>query len=423
MTVHVPIRPAATDPVPDWRGPAGDPCAALPAAAVMAPAAPVPDPAPPLAWRIAFAGGFVAILALALVRLAPVPAAPAVRIELPPELPDPAALLPLAEDAARTSNAGVPFAAPAHAANPFRSLGWTPDALARATDCLAAAVWYEAGDDPSGQRAVAQVVLNRVRHAAFPGSVCGVVFQGSERQAGCQFTFTCDGSLDRRRPAPASWARARAVASAMLAGQVDPVVGLSTHYHADYVVPRWRDGLVKLAQVGAHLFYRWPGRWGEASAYRRSGTGAEPQETALSALSPVHGDQVQDAGHALAASLPDDETLTEEGRAAALDAQHAGGRVQAAADPASAEPLELTLAPGAFPGSYALRALELCGAAPHCVVTGRSGVGTPLGFLYVRDRSRGAEAAWWNCTATPRKDQAQCLPAGAAAEQMVRRYL
>ncbi|MCZ3110870.1 cell wall hydrolase, partial [Acinetobacter baumannii] len=68
---------------------------------------------------------------------------------------------------------------------------------ARAIDCMAAAVLYEAGDDAVGQRAVAQVVINRVRHPAFPKTICAVVFQGSDRATGCQFTFTCDGALVR----------------------------------------------------------------------------------------------------------------------------------------------------------------------------------------------------------------------------------
>ncbi|PCJ46186.1 MAG: DNA gyrase subunit A, partial [Gammaproteobacteria bacterium] len=41
----------------------------------------------------------------------------------------------------------------------------------------------------------AEVVLNRVGHKAFPNTVCSVVFQGAERVTGCQFSFTCDGSM------------------------------------------------------------------------------------------------------------------------------------------------------------------------------------------------------------------------------------
>ncbi|MFN5901342.1 MAG: cell wall hydrolase, partial [Novosphingobium sp.] len=66
----------------------------------------------------------------------------------------------------------------------------------RALQCLAAAVYYEARSESDvGQRAVAQVVLNRVAHPSYPNTVCGVVYQGSERTTGCQFSFTCDGSL------------------------------------------------------------------------------------------------------------------------------------------------------------------------------------------------------------------------------------
>jgi spore germination cell wall hydrolase CwlJ-like protein len=66
------------------------------------------------------------------------------------------------------------------------------------------AVYYEAAYEPlQGRRAVAQVVLNRVRHPAFPNSVCGVVYQGSNQRV-CQFSFTCDGSLNRK-PSAAAW--------------------------------------------------------------------------------------------------------------------------------------------------------------------------------------------------------------------------
>ena len=79
-----------------------------------------------------------------------------------------------------------------------------------AAECLALAITYEAGQEPlAGQEAVAQVILNRVRHSAYPESVCAVVWQGAERRTGCQFTFTCDGSLRRPRSA-AQMAAARA---------------------------------------------------------------------------------------------------------------------------------------------------------------------------------------------------------------------
>src|SRR5213075_2579568 len=121
---------------------------------------------------------------------------------------------------------------------------------AQALECLASAIYYEAGNqDENGERAVAQVVLNRVRHPAFPASVCGVVYQGSTRATGCQFTFTCDGSL-ARAPERSAWNRAREVAKAALAGFVQPAVGNATHYHANYVAPYWAPTLAKTAVIG-----------------------------------------------------------------------------------------------------------------------------------------------------------------------------
>lgn len=136
-----------------------------------------------------------------------------------------------------------------------------------ALDCMTAAVYYEANSEPpAGQRAVAQVILNRMRHPAFPKSVCGVVYQGAERRTGCQFTFACDGSL-ARKPSLVGWTRARLVASAALGGWVERSVGMATHYHADYVVPSWAHSLDKIAIVGRHIFYRWRGHWGLRAAF------------------------------------------------------------------------------------------------------------------------------------------------------------
>jgi hypothetical protein len=132
--------------------------------------------------------------------------------------------------------------------------------------CLTQAVYYEAANEPlQGRRAVAQVVLNRMRHPAYPHSVCGVVYQGAERRTGCQFSFTCDGSL-LRGPMAAPWREAEAVARAALAGTVEPSVGTATHYHADYVLPKWAFQLGKIDQIGRHIFYRFNGGWGRASA-------------------------------------------------------------------------------------------------------------------------------------------------------------
>jgi spore germination cell wall hydrolase CwlJ-like protein len=149
----------------------------------------------------------------------------------------------------------------------------------RALQCLTQAVYYEAAREPlEGQQAVAQVVLNRMRHPAYPKSICGVVYQGAARATGCQFTFTCDGSL-AWAPEPALWRRAQAVAARAVAGFVDKRVGSATHYHANYVAPYWAPTLVKMTQVGAHIFYRWTGPWGEPPAFVGRYAGREAELT------------------------------------------------------------------------------------------------------------------------------------------------
>ena len=147
----------------------------------------------------------------------------------------------------------------------------------RATMCLTSAIYYEAANEPDeGQRAVAQVILNRVRHPAFPNTVCDVIYQGTERPGVmCQFSYACDGSM-ARVPALTAWMRARRVAMAALAGSVYAPVGLATHYHTMAVSPAWDKSMLPAAIVGAHIFYRMPGGAGEARAFLSSYRGREP---------------------------------------------------------------------------------------------------------------------------------------------------
>ena len=161
------------------------------------------------------------------------------------------------------------------AARAFLSAGTGMD-KARALQCLATAIYYEAASESlDGQRAVAQVVLNRVAHPSYPNSVCGVVYQGSERKTGCQFSFTCDGSL-RRVPSAAGMARARMIASEALSGQVFAPVGLATHYHTVWIYPYWAPSLAHIGTIGAHRFYKWRGNAGQPEAFRAAYFGGEP---------------------------------------------------------------------------------------------------------------------------------------------------
>jgi hypothetical protein len=141
---------------------------------------------------------------------------------------------------------------------------------------MTAAIYYEAASEPDdGQRAVAQVVLNRVAHPAYPNTVCGVVFQGSERTTGCQFSFTCDGSL-ARAPSRMFWLRAESVARAALSGYVYAPVGLATHYHTIAVHPYWAPKLSYIGTIGAHRFYKFGGAAGQIGAFRFAYAGGEP---------------------------------------------------------------------------------------------------------------------------------------------------
>ena len=161
------------------------------------------------------------------------------------------------------------------AARPFVMKPGTTD-YARALKCLTDAIYYEAANEPdAGQRAVAQVILNRMRHPTYPNSVCGVIYQGSERRTGCQFSYSCDGSM-ARIPARPAWLRANRVAAQSLAGSVYAPVGTATHYHATYVYPYWAPSLNFVGTIGAHRFYTWKGSAGRLSAFFRSHAGYEP---------------------------------------------------------------------------------------------------------------------------------------------------
>ncbi|CAN5546895.1 hypothetical protein BH09PSE4_BH09PSE4_05440 [soil metagenome] len=321
--------------------------------------------------------------------------------ELPPV--EPVEFQSLDPDEARAFNADVPFStAPNPAARPFRLSG-SPEDQARAVDCLATAVLYEAGDDALGERAVAQVVINRARHPAFPKTICGVVFQGSERSTGCQFTFTCDGALAAHAWSDVAWARARQIATAALSGSVFAAVGHATHYHTDWVVPYWQSSLDKVAAVHTHLFFRWTGWWGTPPAFDRHVSDEEPVIAQLAALSEAHrGALLCDA-------------------AAMVDAAMAIG-AEAGAVTVDANTFLIALDPGIGSQNFAALAVRVCGDRPYCKFMGwadhsKVPTGLPLtpiaqaamSFSYLRDRAHNYEKALWNCAQFKGADPAQCM--------------
>src|SRR5579884_3414830 len=136
--------------------------------------------------------------------------------------------------------------------------GLTEDEFrARELRCMANAIYFEARDEPvKGQIAVAQVIMNRIRSPFYPKTICGVVYQGERNRHGCQFSFACNGRSQRIHEKE-EWATAVKLAKKVIAGEVwIDEVGYATHYHANYVHPDWRHEMIRVAQIGNHIFYK-----------------------------------------------------------------------------------------------------------------------------------------------------------------------
>ncbi|WP_425073116.1 cell wall hydrolase [Sagittula sp. S175] len=122
-------------------------------------------------------------------------------------------------------------------------------------ECLSEALYFEArGESVQGLFAVAEVIMNRVSSPKFPGSVCGVVNQGTGRKYACQFTYTCDGRPEEIHE-PASWERVGKVAKMMLSGAPRPLTRGATYYHTNAVRPKWATVFTRTASIGDHVFY------------------------------------------------------------------------------------------------------------------------------------------------------------------------
>ena len=345
-------------------------------------------------------------------------------VRRPPPI-EPMTIYALPRDRARALNSAIPFARTANPpARPFVFTGSETD-LARATDCLAAAQIYEAGDDAVGEQAVAQVVLNRVRHPAFPKTVCGVVFQGQERRTGCQFTFSCDGAL-ARTPSPTAWQRAREIARAALAGKVFGAVGYATHYHTDWVVPYWSGSLDKIAGVGTHLFFRWRGWWGTPPAFRKSSENGEPVIAKIGPLSAAHqgGDGAEPSRSAAIATAVAASAELAARPKMAIGAKSVGKTV-AGARLIAIEPGDVSflveLGRGTAADSWVTIAQTLCAGRPLCRIMGWRAGSAPSGwppsaaqietmsFGYIHNAGIGLQRALWNCKQTPRAVKSECM--------------
>lgn len=351
-------------------------------------------------------------------------APPLPAVGLPGAVPPEKELLPFTPQTARELNAARPFSTAATQPAPAFSSTLDRTNQARAEACLAIAALYEAGGSRDDQMPVMQVILNRVRHPAFPNTVCGVVFQGSERRTGCQFTFTCDGSMQRWRPSSDSYERARLLARSMLDSHVDKRVGLATHYHTDWVLPYWSASLEKLAGVRTHLFFRWPGYWGSRSALRTPRDGAEPVVPVLHSYSSAHA--ITSDAEQVIVPAPVGPV------AAAPAADHRPTVRTPSGIEAPVELVRLPLQPGAMPGRWALDALSLCDKRPDCRVVGWSDparepaalnraslISSPPDLLFVQELRNRTRQAYWDCAKWPKAPTSRCLRDAADASTLI----
>lgn len=136
--------------------------------------------------------------------------------------------------------------------------------------CLAQNIYYEARSSNRADRmAVADVVMNRVKHTYYPNTICEVVKQGKKKPSwkdetvmvmvrnACQFSWYCDGKADDPQDMDA-WVEAQQIAYNMLVhSDARGITEGATHYHAKYVSPEWARDFALVGRIGEHIFYRW----------------------------------------------------------------------------------------------------------------------------------------------------------------------
>lgn len=115
-------------------------------------------------------------------------------------------------------------------------------------DCLAKNIYYEAGiESEEGKYAVAQVTLNRLKSGRWGDTICSVVYSKA------QFSWTLKKKLEK--PQGQAWEDSQWVAHRVLAGDRVHQLKEAMYYHADYVSPYWKKSVLKIQQVGQHIFY------------------------------------------------------------------------------------------------------------------------------------------------------------------------
>ena len=239
-----------------------------------------PVDAGPASWRTAFALPQAPATAVAATGPEPAAKAAAGKVEMAKATPEERPALLAYAPADDAPDASAPFEAIVPGKKGRRVVldpkigpnhAWLNNAVptnarsATESKCLATAIYFEARGEPeTGRIAVAQVVLNRLKNPAYPGTICGVVYQNKDKRNRCQFSFACDGIRDRITD-KGSWAQAQALARKVLNDDRTLYmsnIGAATHYHATYVKPRWARRMQKMQKIGRHIFYKtYGGGW------------------------------------------------------------------------------------------------------------------------------------------------------------------
>jgi spore germination cell wall hydrolase CwlJ-like protein len=124
-----------------------------------------------------------------------------------------------------------------------------------AITCLSRTIYWEAkGGSTADMEAVANVILNRIGHEGFPGTICEVVKQGSEKKA-CQFSWWCDGRSDHAEEESA-YATSKEIARKALNQQLPDQTHGAMYFHDRNVKPEWATKYIKTAETGKFLFYK-----------------------------------------------------------------------------------------------------------------------------------------------------------------------
>ena len=137
---------------------------------------------------------------------------------------------------------------------------------AKQVQCLATNIYYETmASSLIDAMAVTDVVLNRVKHKKYPDTPCEVVHQSYLNDKGepllnkCQFSWYCDGKKDEviNKENNRAWNTAENIAYQILAfDKWKDVLEGATHYHANYVNPKWSKTLRKIVVIDDHIFYK-----------------------------------------------------------------------------------------------------------------------------------------------------------------------